>query len=242
VRSARDQSTSPRGTTANRSGDDAQVRIKGTQSGLSVTLGEGYWGQLLAALEDRLLRSAAFFRDSRVNLSLGDRELDDGQLRELVQLLEAHHVSLARVHTSSRLTAAAAQTVGVRIGLPEPDYARPELPMPTEEWSEGLLYHRTLRSGQSLRQPGHIIVIGNVNSGAEIVAGGDVLVWGRLRGAVHAGASGNETAVVCALELRASILRIAETTCLSSSQPQLNGPAVASLSKGQIVILPWTSA
>jgi septum site-determining protein MinC len=49
-----------------------------------------------------------------------------------------------------------------------------------------------------------------VNPGAEIVAGGNVMVWGRLRGMVHAGVKGNRKAVICALELSPTQLRIAD--------------------------------
>ena len=71
-----------------------------------------------------------------------------------------------------------------------------------------ILVRRTLRSGYSLQHSGHVVVIGDVNPGAEIIAGGDVIVWGHLRGMVHAGAEGNDDAVVCALDLAPTQLRI----------------------------------
>ena len=54
----------------------------------------------------------------------------------------------------------------------------------------GILVHRTLRSGQALHHAGHVTLIGDVNPGAEIIAGGDIVVWGKLRGIAHAGAMG----------------------------------------------------
>jgi len=54
------------------------------------------------------------------------------------------------------------------------------------------MVHRTLRSGFSLQYAGHVVVIGDVNPGAEVIASGDVIVWGRLRGMVHAGAEGTK--------------------------------------------------
>ena len=56
----------------------------------------------------------------------------------------------------------------------------------------------------------HNIPAGDVNAGAEIVAGGDVLVWGKLRGVVHAGAMGDDSAVVCALWMAPIQLRIGQ--------------------------------
>jgi septum site-determining protein MinC len=104
-----------------------------------------------------------------------------------------------------------------------------------------VLVRRTLRSGFSLKHAGHVIIIGDVNPGAEIVAGGDVLVWGHLRGMVHAGAEGNENAVVCALDLTPTQLRIAgyiATTPKRRGKPQ---PETARVMDGQVVAELWNS-
>ena len=71
------------------------------------------------------------------------------------------------------------------------------------------MIRRTLRSGRTVRSQGHVVVFGDVNPGAEIIAAGDVIVWGRLRGNVHAGANGDESAFVCALDMTPTQLRIA---------------------------------
>ena len=72
------------------------------------------------------------------------------------------------------------------------------------------LYHRgTLRGGQALSQVGNIVVVGDVNPGAELVASGDIVVLGSLRGTAHAGAQGDVKARVIALELLPTQLRIA---------------------------------
>jgi len=104
-----------------------------------------------------------------------------------------------------------------------------------------VLLHRTLRSGQSIQEPGHVLVIGDVNPGAEITAGGDVVVWGKLRGMVHAGALGNNEAVVCALELRPTQLRIGSHIAMSPEETASTGtrPETASVIDGQIVARPW---
>jgi septum site-determining protein MinC len=105
-----------------------------------------------------------------------------------------------------------------------------------------LVVRRTLRSGQSLRHPGHIVVIGDVNPGAEVVAGGDIVVWGRVRGMVHAGALGDEGAVICALDMAPTQLRIAGRIARSPEERRRKPvPEVASVHDGQIVAIPWHS-
>lgn len=72
-----------------------------------------------------------------------------------------------------------------------------------------ILVQRTLRSGQSIRYNGNVVILGDVNPGAEVVAAGNVVVMGALRGVVHAGANGDESAVVMAFRLKPTQLRIA---------------------------------
>ena len=105
-----------------------------------------------------------------------------------------------------------------------------------------LFLRRTLRSGQSLQHDGPVCIIGDVNPGAEIIAGGDVIVWGSLRGVVHAGAGGDETAVVCALQLAPTLLRIGDIRARSPGYRPAGGvviPEIAQAVAGRIVVEPW---
>jgi septum site-determining protein MinC len=109
-----------------------------------------------------------------------------------------------------------------------------------EPFAEGLVVRRTLRSGQNVRHPGHVVIIGDCNPGAEIVAGGNIVVWGRVRGMVHAGAMGDEEAVICALDLAPTQLRIAGHIARSPEEQRHQPiPEMASVHEGQIVAVPW---
>lgn len=103
------------------------------------------------------------------------------------------------------------------------------------------LYHTgTLRGGQALHHVGHLVVVGDVNPGAEVVATGDVVVFGRLFGVAHAGAQGDETARVYALALGAVQLRIA--SCIAAddeASARTAQPEVAFVRNGHIVIIPF---
>jgi septum site-determining protein MinC len=82
--------------------------------------------------------------------------------------------------------------------------------------------------------------LGDVNPGAEVIADGNVIIWGRARGMIHAGANGNTEAVICALDLSPTQLRIAEELS-AMSEPQDNPyPELASLNgDGRLNIEPW---
>jgi len=73
-----------------------------------------------------------------------------------------------------------------------------------------LYLRKTIRSGQSISSDGNIIVIGDVNPGAEIIAKGDITVWGILGGIAHAGSAGNEYARIRALKLNPVQIRIGD--------------------------------
>ena len=74
-----------------------------------------------------------------------------------------------------------------------------------------LYIQRTLRSGQSITSDGNIVIIGDANPGSEIIAKGDITVWGILGGIAHAGSAGNQYAKIRALKMNAIQLRIAYT-------------------------------
>jgi septum formation inhibitor MinC len=109
------------------------------------------------------------------------------------------------------------------------------------EATPATLYHPgTLRGGQVLHHTGNIVVVGDVNPGAELVATGDIVVFGRLRGIAHAGAGGDESARIYALDLSATQLRIA-TFIAAEPEGKPRRPAVpeaAAARDGGIVILP----
>ncbi len=108
------------------------------------------------------------------------------------------------------------------------------------EMGGGHVCIETLRSGRSLRHDGHLIVIGDVNAGAEVIAGGDVIVWGKVRGLVHAGAYGDDSAVICALELTPTQLRISGKVAITPNDKRKKSvPEMALIREGQIVADPW---
>jgi septum site-determining protein MinC len=100
------------------------------------------------------------------------------------------------------------------------------------------LYHTgTLRGGQALHHVGNLVVVGDVNPGAELVATGDILVFGRLSGAAHAGAQGDERARVYAVALSPVQLRIASFVAADdASENRTLRPEVAFVRESHIVV------
>jgi septum site-determining protein MinC len=95
----------------------------------------------------------------------------------------------------------------------------------------------TVRSGIEVRHPGSVIVFGDVNPGGSIIADGDIIVWGKLRGLVHAGANGNARSIVAALQMEPTQIRITDTVARAPSQnPDRFYPEVAYVTRQGIRI------
>lgn len=99
---------------------------------------------------------------------------------------------------------------------------------------------RTVRSGAKLESSGSIVVLGDVNAGAELIANDDIIVIGSLRGLAHAGAGGNENAVIWAQQILSPQLRIGTALAQSAENGESGrGAEVAHLREGAIVLRPW---
>jgi len=192
---------------------NTQVQIKGLRDGLLISLDDAPWDAQRAALLTQVDGQTAFFKGARLALDVASQVLNVNELVELRDQLSERGISLWAVISESPTTEKTAQLLGLatRISKPRPEEARQ---FSVEDIGEdsALFLNRTLRSGTRVEFPGNVVVLGDVNPGAEIVADGNVIIWGRLRGMVHAGAKGKKDAVICALDLSPTQLRIADET------------------------------
>lgn len=230
-----------------------KIAVKGKQNNLIVTLPvEGSTKELMSNVGSYLKRTGTFFRNGRVTLDVGHRKLEQNDLTALQSLFSEWSVQCNALSTSNNSTRAAALSLGLQLPLlvekkptPTTDFVT-ELP---DESHDALLVRRTLRSGQIVRYPDAVVVLGDVNPGAEIVAGSDIIVLGALRGLVHAGATGNDQAVVCALNFSATQLRIGNHIAMAPETPQKNNyrflrralprPECARVQDGSIIVERW---
>ncbi len=110
--------------------------------------------------------------------------------------------------------------------------------------TQALFVKTTFRSGESVTHPGDVVVLSDVNPGAEIKAGGDIVVFGKLRGLAHAGVDGDPKAAIIALELDAPQLRIGPYTGITPaaaprSKSKAAGPRIAYVKRRSIYVSPF---
>jgi septum site-determining protein MinC len=208
------------------------IQIKGLRDGLLVSLDDAPWEEQRAALLLQVDMQPAFFQGARLSLDVASQVLHVKELVELRDQLSERGIALWAVISESPTTENTAQLLGLatRISKPRPEESR-QFAVENLGEDTALFLNRTLRSGTRIEFSGHVVVLGDVNPGAEIVAEGNVIVWGRVRGMVHAGAKGNRKAMICALDLSPTQLRIADEVS-ATLRPQENPrPEVARINE-----------
>jgi septum site-determining protein MinC len=217
-----------------------EIEVKGIKNGLLIEIKDGDWEEQEKALLSHIDGNQAFFKGARLVLDVGNRVLKSPQLSILRGELSEREIKLKAVLSSSLETDRASQDLGLEIKLdqssPQEEIASIDSELLGEE---AVFLERTLRSGHKVKHPGHIIVLGDVNPGAELIAGGNIIVWGKLLGVVHAGAGGDENAVVCALDLSPTQLRIADKISISPPRKGKPKPEIARLEDGQVSAQDW---
>ncbi|MDE0633922.1 MAG: hypothetical protein OXH73_20610 [Caldilineaceae bacterium] len=296
---------------------DVRIKGRGGYTVVDVADDKGLWPEVVDFLAGHISQADGFFRDERMSLSIGDRDVSADDLQEVNEVLEEQNIVLVSLHTGNRDSFRVAKQLGLDVvwegdtpqpvvrlergqerlgdrflssaarklnpgsprkdgGLPPANdfHAPPFASLPEElvvtesdgeqaavtPWADALgadsapppyVYRGNLRSGQAVRHAGTVVILGDVNPGAQVISGGDVLVWGRLRGTVHAGAIGDARAIVAALDFEPVQMRIAQHIAMTpkgaSNNPgywfwkrESSGkPEVARVVDNQIIVDPW---
>lgn len=223
------------------------IAIKGVNGGLLVTLSPTEsWQSVTDQLAARIDEQPEFYAGANITIELTTRPVPKYELSSLKALLERRGLALSLVRSVSDTTRKSAQALklptesnsrlkGQTTAAPSVQETAPV--DPEETGTRGVLFRRTLRSGRTIHSEGHVIVFGDVNPGAKVIAAGDIVVWGKLRGYVHAGAMGNESAVVCALDMNPGQLRIAGHVVTSPpNRRKKTRPEVAMVRDNRIIV------
>lgn len=187
------------------------------------------WSDLWPQIQQRLDAGQRFWQaQTGVELMASNRLLDQRQLQQLGEGLSNVQLQLQRVHTTRRQTAIAAAAAGYAVEqqsivLPLQTTA----PIPSTPLADPLYLETTVRSGTEIRHPGTVVIVGDLNPGSSVVADGDILIWGKLRGVAHAGAQGNPRCRIMALQIEATQLRIADQVARTPKPPTEIYPEVA---------------
>lgn len=218
--------------------DNSQVQLKSKEGRLllilppesQVSASELSWSDIWQQIRQRLNAGDRFrISNTPVHLMAQDRLVDARQLQELAEALTEVQLRLISVSTSRRQTAIAAVTSGYSVEQLQPVTSLNSEPTATAiPQADALYLEMTVRSGVEIRHPGTVILLGDLNPGGIVIADGDIIIWGRLRGIAHAGAGGNRECLIMALQMEPTQLRIADAVARAPEKPPMQfSPEVA---------------
>lgn len=237
--------------------DPSAISIRGRNDGVSIEIGAGRWEDLTVALTRRLDQAAGFFRGGHIAVDVGARTLLEPELKTLYDILNEHGMEPSVLRTISERTFQSALALGISVTHETkegPPLTVAHKAAVSDDRHSYFVYRGNLRSGQVLNRHDHVVVIGDVNPGAEVISDGDVMVWGRLRGLAHAGAKGNGKSIIAALDLDPVQLRIDKIIVAAPGNHSENGsrrqsgksehkrPEIARLVDERLVIEAWDEA
>jgi len=186
------------------------------------------FAEIKRELGKKLRSIDSYLLGTQVSINIGNKQLSNKQIREIEDILLDHGLHLKDLRSNglpgiSNMPDKESQPFGFN-----------ELP----NYDETKLVCRHLRSGQKFITDGNMVILGDINPGAEVIAGGNILVMGALKGMVHAGAFGDENAVVAAFRLNPTQLRIANhiTRPPDGEVIVVNNPELARIKAGKVII------
>lgn len=196
---------------------DNSVVIKGSKHGIVVFLDkECSFDNLKIMIKEKFEQSAKFFGKANMAISFEGREVSNDEQKELVGLItEVTELNILCIvdtdeKNDERFEAA------VNAGLNNQEEAV------SETTNDVLFYKGTLRSGQVVEAETSVIVLGDVNPGGKVIAKGNVIILGSLKGYVVAGANGNVNAFVVALEMKPMQIKIGDVIARSQDGAPVN--------------------
>lgn len=202
------------------------VKIKGLKSGLQLSFAKGAsFDDVQANLLNKLRTGDKFFIRGTTVFVPKDSFADE-QTEQLRRMFHRHGMLFS---TELKTPTFAAPK----------KFFQPEQKKENDQSKKMLVINKTVRGGQEVKTDSSVMILGNVNPGAQVIAGGSIDVRGICRGFVHAGAFGDETACVVADRLMPMQIRIADIIARSPDNMEKASQAErASIKNGRIVFEP----
>lgn len=184
--------------------------------------------EIVDELNKRLKSIDVILLGSEIRIDLGTNKIHKKQEKEIKKIVESYGFNFIEILFSNE------KDHELELISEEKIRQLDEIPF----YDDTLMISRHLRSGQKIFHEGNIAVLGDVNPGAEIIAGGNIMVMGSMRGMAHAGALGDEKAVVVAFRLNPTQLRIAShiTRPPDNEKNASNFPEITRIKDGRVMI------
>lgn len=206
----------------------ASVTFKGTVNGLTIILKEeDEFKAILDQIEKKVQSAGKFFKGAKLHVKYRGRKLSREEEDTVFELLATK--SGAEIKSIGEEREESQRTESAKPSQPQYKIKINNYFFKGIDQGASKFYRGTVRSGQLVSYEGNLVVIGDVNPGGEVIATGNVVVMGSLRGMVHAGADGNKDAIVVAFNLQPTQLRIADVITRSPDEKESRNALVPEL-------------
>lgn len=208
---------------------ESSVTFKGSVNGLTIIIKEeDEFESILEKIEEKVKQAGKFFRGATLDVKYRGKKLSKLEENRLFSIL---------VSKSGADIRSLKEDIEEVIVKPQKEEKKQQnkLEMKTFYFFKGIdegvtkFFKGTVRSGKLIKFEGNVVIIGDVNPGGEVVATGNVIVMGSLRGIVHAGSDGNKEAMVVAFNLQPTQLRIADVITRSPDEKGQRGNFIPEL-------------
>lgn len=201
---------------------DAQIKMERTHYGIKFYLPESISEDELLKMLVRIPPSAYKLpEDKGAAFDFGERACSRRLILHMINsIVWEKGIKIMSWISASKDSVKLFREAGLETAEPPAEIATPQPPEPEAEKLPELMHtaslkvvYNSMRSGQSIKSDGDVLVWGHLNPGAEIVAGGSIIVAGKLLGVVHAGGFGREDVFVWAGSFETPQVRIANKLC-----------------------------
>lgn len=181
-----------------------KLKVKGINDGLLIVLPEGDWDDCLTSVQETVDEKHDFFAGADLFLEAGSRgDMRVIEITSVRDMLDRYGIHLMGIYGGTQKTIQNCLSLGL---MTEPTVTRSSFRKKEIEKKKAIesgtpgdmasIITKNVRSGMSIRRAESIVIIGDVNPGAEIISDNNVIVWGKIRGHVCAGKEGGEPAFV----------------------------------------------
>lgn len=212
------------------------IVFKGNSEGLVIVIPEKYdFEKAKKEIEEKVKSAARFFKGARIKVTYRGITLTAEEEEEIKFVLDKK--SGAVIESLSKDDESKTKSLLANNVLKDTVPTRKNFFSGGDEESCRFV-RSTIRSGTRIEFDGSVVIMGDVNPGGEIVASGNVIVLGTLRGMVHAGVQGNREAFIYALNLKPTQIRIAEAIARMPEGEEDTGiqPEIAKIKDGIIEV------
>ncbi len=224
------------------------VTIKGKEDGLEIYLDEkSTYPVLREELMDKLKKNQNFFKDSSTKVVIRGKALSGAQYNEIKRVFSMDF-GIRNVYCGDEAERMSTAEVSIERAKPAPkkrtqpkDEYMDEVELVSNAYfdAQSIFINNTIRSGQRIECEGDVVVIGDVNPGAEVIAGGSIAVFGKLRGLAHAGCGGRTDVCVAALNMCPKQMRLSgRVVTFPNDREDVHDAEIAELKDGKVVIRP----